>query len=455
MESSDSRSLLIRFAKVFNPNTLVKVLSGAAVLWTFLDDDGSIAAAVHRAFYREAWDDAGFSERLMLWLGFLLCLPLTPVISAVLTRRCGPRVRRATGKSLLRQAGEQLAMAGRHAVPPPWYYIFELYEEEHGSRAMEYLYRFETKAALYDILRKRLSDPVAANALSDKAAFARRCHDHGAAVVPALATVHKGRVQRLDGEATGLPACDLFLKPLRGAGGRGASRWTYGRDGLYHGNRGTVLDEAGLIDYMAELSGSEDYVVRKCVNNHHAIAALAGSALSTVRVVTCIDENGRPEVTHAVLRMASSADVVVDNFHAGGIAAAVDLATGELGPATDMGLRADSRWWDTHPVSGATIKGSVLPLWEQVPDLARRAHEAFEDQVAIGWDIAICEEGPLLVEGNKSPDLDIIQRIYRAPLGNTRFGELLFFHIQRALEVAATGIRPHAKDAFPVPPGPQ
>jgi hypothetical protein len=395
MESSDSHSPLARFAKVFDPNKLLKVLSGAAVLWTFLDDDGTIAAAVHRAFYREAWDDAGLSGRLVLYLGFLLWLPLTPVISAILTRRCGPRVRRTTGKSLFRQAGEQLAMAGRHAVPPPWYYIFELYEEEHGSRAMEYLYRFETKAALYDILRKRLSDPVVADALSNKAAFARRCQEHGVAAVPALAMVHKGHVQRLDDAATGLPTCDLFLKPLRGAGGRGASRWIYGPDDRYHGNRGTVMDEAGLIDYMAGLSDSEDYVVRKCVTNHHAITALAGSALSTVRVVTCLDENGCPEVTHAVLRMASSAGVVVDNFHAGGIAAAVDLATGELGPATDMGLRADSRWLNTHPVSGVTITGSVLPMWDQVPELARRAHEVFEDQIAIGWDIAICEEGPL------------------------------------------------------------
>lgn len=455
MESSDSRSLPVRLGKILDPNILVKALSGAAVLWLFLDDDGTISTSVHRAFYREAWDDAGLSERLVLYLGFLLWLPVTLVISAILTRRCGPRARRITGKGLLRQFREQLAMAGRHAVPPPWYYMFELYEEENGSRAMEYLYRFETKAALYDILRKRLSDPVSTHALSDKAAFARRCSEHGVAAVPALATVHKGHVMRLDGGTAGLPSCDLFLKPLRGAGGRGASRWTYGPDGRYHGNRGTVMDEAGLIDYMGGLSDSEDYVVRKCVTNHHAIAALAGSALSTVRVVTCLDENGCPEVTHAVLRMASSAEVVVDNFHAGGVAAAVDLVTGELGPASGMGLRADSRWWDTHPVSGAAITGTILPMWDQVPELARRAHAIFEDQVAIGWDIAICEEGPLLVEGNKSPDLDIIQRIYRAPLGNTRFGELLFFHIQRSLDVTAKENGAEADHAVPVPPGPQ
>jgi len=192
----------------------------------------------------------------------------------------------------------------------------------------------------------------------------------------------------------------------------------------------TILREARARPLAAVL-GSDDASTE--------LAALAGTALSTVRVVTCLDEQGRPEVTHAVLRMASSTDVVVDNFHAGGIAAAVDLATARLGPATDMGLRADSRWWDTHPVSGAPITGHTIPMWEQVPELARRAHEIFGDQVAIGWDIAVCEEGPLLVEGNKSPDLDIIQRIGREPLGNTRFGELLYFHVERAATAGATG----------------
>jgi hypothetical protein len=112
-----------------------------------------------------------------------------------------------------------------------------------------------------------------------------------------------------------------------------------------------------------------------------------------------------PEATHAVLRMASNRDVVVDNFHAGGVAASVDVPTGKLGRATDMGLGKDTRWWDVHPVTGARIEGRILPFWNEVLALARHAHEAFADHVAIGWDIALLQNGPHLVEGNKSPDL--------------------------------------------------
>jgi hypothetical protein len=37
-----------------------------------------------------------------------------------------------------------------------------------------------------------------------------------------------------------------------------------------------------------------------------------------------------------------------------------------------------------------------------------------------------------LIEGNKGPDFDIIQRTSRAPIGNTRVGTLLAHHLRRA-----------------------
>lgn len=130
--------------------------------------------------------------------------------------------------------------------------------------------------------------------------------------------------------------------------------------------------------------------------------------------------------------MPRSPDVVVDNFHAGGIASAVDLTNGELGTATDMGLTADSRWWGHHPTTGAEIVGRVLPHWSAVVALGLAAHRLFPDQVAIGWDIAILEGGPCLIEGNKSPDLDIIQRTTGVPAGNSRLGRLLARHMKHA-----------------------
>ncbi|MET1028099.1 MAG: sugar-transfer associated ATP-grasp domain-containing protein [Dongiaceae bacterium] len=123
-------------------------------------------------------------------------------------------------------------------------------------------------------------------------------------------------------------------------------------------------------------------------------------------------------------------DAVVDNFHAGGIAAAVDLKTGRLGSATDLGNDQAFGWVDAHPANGAPIQGRILPHWQDALALVRAAHgRAFSDRAMLGWDIAITDKGPMIVEGNGGPDLDIIQCVCGIPVGYDRFGELMVEHL--------------------------
>ena len=58
------------------------------------------------------------------------------------------------------------------------------------------------------------------------------------------------------------------------------------------------------------------------------------------------------------------------------------------------------------------------------------AHRKFNDRVVIGWDIAVLEDGPILIEGNGNPDLDILQRFMRVGLREHRFAEMLAHHLR-------------------------
>lgn len=431
MKSTDHQSALLRIAKAMQPNTMVKALSGAPVIWYWMANDGSSANNIHRLFSQQCWSEDGLAGGVVLAAGSLFMLPVLVGVATGYTWRCGARVRRETGKSTSRQWREQIRLGCRLAVPPPWYYIFEFYHDDNRSRASHYLYRSETKSGIYDMLRKRRACHTTTEALRDKALFVLRCQAHRLSVVDTLATVSDGVIEGFDG-SSGLALCDLFFKPIKGAGGRGASRWLYQGNECYLASNGDIISRQALETHIRELSQDERYVVRRHIRSHPDILDLTPGALSTARVVTCLNEDNQPEVTHAVFRMARSADVVVDNFHAGGIAACIDLDSGKLGMASDMGLRADSRWWASHPTTGAAIEHRILPHWDALLALALDAHSAFADQVAIGWDIAILSDGPCLIEGNKSPDLDIIQRTSGQPAGNSRLGELLSHHLNEA-----------------------
>ncbi|HET8701838.1 MAG TPA: sugar-transfer associated ATP-grasp domain-containing protein [Nitrococcus sp.] len=430
-----------------NIDKLTLIWSGAVIAWARRRDEYTASGFIHKCCSREFWRESSGRTRAAIIAAFALRPLMILLLAAYCSGRNGPQIKRRNGKGILRQFLEQTELAHAHCILPPWYYILEFYDDSKRHRAAEYLNRFETKHFAYRFVRKYRCAPMGApdttQFLSNKALFAQRCETYGLAVIPALLVAADNRLSHGFGgeEATALPRFDLFFKPLTGAGGRGAERWNYEKSGLYRSSDGMRRNEAELLDHLRALSERKRYIVRpRCVNRAE-ISDLGNGALSTVRVMTCRNECDECEVTTAVFRMAQGETAVVDNFHAGGIVAPVDIHTGVLGYGIDGGkLGGGARRFERHPDTGGRIAGRRLPCWQEVLDLARSAHaKAFADQITVGWDIALTDDGPKLVEGNKGPCVDLLQRPHGSPLGTSRFGELLAFNLKRAMALKYSG----------------
>lgn len=353
-----------------------------------------------------------------------------PVIVWLFTSRNGRVIRDRSGKSIARQVGDQAMFAARHAIASYWYYMFELYLDERSRVASLYLTPHETIGPAYSLLQP----PSEVDSMNDKVWFAAHCKRTGVAAVPVFFLLTGGKMIATD-DLHALPAMDIFVKPRQGNGGRNTERWDYLGDDRYRSSRGVTLAREALAQALAQQSLKGDFVVQPRALNHPAVDDVSNGALATVRVLTCRNEVGGYEATNAAFRMAIGRNNVIDNFHAGGIASNVDLETGIIGSATDMGLKPDVGWRDVHPVSGAPILGRRLPLWRDVIELACRAHEAFPHRIVVGWDVAMLADGTTcIVEGNTKPDLDIHQRVEARPLGDRRIAYLLALHVHRALE---------------------
>jgi hypothetical protein len=389
--------------------------------WAFLPPGEGFAARLHKLHYRLVWRSLTPLRKLQM-AGLLLLWPfLLAVRIAQVTRRNGAMVKARTGKGILRQVTEQVALAARFGFRPQAYYVMEFFLPERYRDAGDYIHRYVVKDSLYRQLKAdRFFSP-----LTGKEGFAAYCLEHG---LPVAATEMSLSGGRIDGGATSLPPADLFIKRTRGRGGARAELWEY-RNGHYETRDGERLDQDALLARLIHLSSKEPYLAQRRLINHPDIADLSPGALATVRLITVMNENGAFEAVRAVFRMGQRADSIVDNFHAGGIAAAVDLVTGTLGRATDFGLAPSIGWLDNHPTTGARISGRTLPHWAEVVALGQRAHAAFADRIIVGWDIALSDRGLLLVEGNAAPDVDNIQRPHAGPLGPTRYGALLAWHL--------------------------
>lgn len=136
---------------------------------------------------------------------------------------------------------------------------------------------------------------------------------------------------------------------------------------------------------------AEEYVVQ-----HSSLMELSPSGLNTVRIFTQLSGN---DIFFLGTRLRISVNSQVDNMAAGNLAAPVDMETGIVcGPGvySDIELEDSS----VHPVTGIPIVGFILPFWKETVEMTRQAALLYKGNKSIGWDIAITDEGPELIEGN-------------------------------------------------------
>ena len=132
------------------------------------------------------------------------------------------------------------------------------------------------------------------------------------------------------------------------------------------------------------------------------MAAFHPASLNTIRVVT-ISNGDRCEVFGALLRMGAHGSVI-DNTHAGGVYAPINVETGTIDiPAID----AHNNHYDVHPDTGKQIKGFHIPEWGRIVATCKEATRTLPDIHFAGWDLCVNQAGQVeIIEGNHAPDFD-------------------------------------------------
>jgi hypothetical protein len=96
----------------------------------------------------------------------------------------------------------------------------------------------------------------------------------------------------------------------------------------------------------------------------------------------------------------------VDHLVYGGLGSWVDLETGRLGAGRS---RHHFKYASVIPGTDRSFVGFQLPHWDRVKEIALQAAAVFPWARAIGWDIAISDTGPVLIEGNSEWSTSLLQ----------------------------------------------
>ncbi|MCF2621001.1 sugar-transfer associated ATP-grasp domain-containing protein [Collinsella tanakaei] len=192
-----------------------------------------------------------------------------------------------------------------------------------------------------------------------------------------------------------LPEGTYACKQLNGAFGKGFYRVDRGPGDEVLLNNG----HDSIEDFINDMNHGS-YILQDFVHQHPAISNLCPNSVNTVRIVT-LRYHKKAHVFYALLRMASRADSSVDNATQGGTFVGIDENTGKLMKYGHYFYRGEGE--TAHPVTGTVYEGYEIPYWDQIMKMVVELHEYFRGMVIIGWDIALTENGPVILEINSKP----------------------------------------------------
>lgn len=164
-------------------------------------------------------------------------------------------------------------------------------------------------------------------------------------------------------------------------------------------------DDPSDVAFLYEDLKTKDYLVEELVTACSEIAGFNPDSLNTVRVVTFLDGNN-VRLVGSFFRMGLKGKNI-DNAHAGGIFAKVDVNTGIL---VTEGVNTDGQNFIFHPTSHKQIIGFQIPMWNEIVNTVRLAANANQEAKIVGWDVAIKSDYSIvIIEGNHMPDFDTMQ----------------------------------------------
>lgn len=225
--------------------------------------------------------------------------------------------------------------------------------------------------------------------------------------IPVLALIKDGRVFWMDASEESVSS----LRSLRGVYFIKNTTEEAG-DGVFHLN--ITEDEMLLndhpydVDKLSRLLKDKIWILQKSATACKQIRQLNESALNTTRIVTILDGNQPVYLTG--FQSIATRNEKTDSWSKGSVYVGIDADNnclkkeGYLHPGvSELGLVL------MHPDSNIKFSKYKIDDLSAAVELCIRAHRRLYFNFIIGWDIALTDEGPMILEANEKPGMNAVQ----------------------------------------------
>ena len=175
----------------------------------------------------------------------------------------------------------------------------------------------------------------------------------------------------------------IIVKPTDGEGGQGVEKIRF------------ESEEENKKLYQ-KLIDNNQTLVEQCIKQHEELNKLYPESVNSMRMFTFY-KDGKSYFLQALLKFGNGG--VVDNFSSGGMYTYVD----ENGCVYVGAIDKDDNIFTEHPVTHQPIVGFKVPMFNEAVEMVKEAAKVVPEIGYVGWDIAIGEKEPIMIEGNCYP----------------------------------------------------
>lgn len=174
---------------------------------------------------------------------------------------------------------------------------------------------------------------------------------------------------------------EFIAKPIDGEGGKGVMKYEV---------------DNNVQELYKAITGLKQNLVEEVIKQHDEINKLYDGSVNTLRLFTFYDGNDA-YVLNSVFKIGNGG--CTDNFSSGSMYTFVNERGIVIVPAIDQ---ADNIY-EEHPITYKKIIGFKVPLYKDACDMVIEAAKLVPTIKYIGWDVAISNDGPVIIEGNSFP----------------------------------------------------